>query len=181
MALRFVFQRLQSTTTPIRYRSSINTTVRCFSAAEQLIPGVGKGKTSTGLVGLAVDHEWQPKMVTKYQALLDKMATSDMPETYRYREIVEKVARYRIQAALDHPEDPDKVEEMCNCGQVEELVEQADDEMTVLDMILENRWWEQIKGQLDDVSIDENPHPDSVNPDDWEDAPPSDQEAPKTA
>lgn len=96
-------------------------------------------------------------MVVKYQALLDTMAASDMPETYHYRVIVEKMCRYRIQACLDNPEDPDMVEEMCNCGQVEELVEQADEEMEVLQMILANKWWERIPEE--DIVVEENPDP----------------------
>lgn len=146
-----------------------------------LIPGIGKGKTSTGLVrfsffvviftqvcklalpivpyhlinliinnkptqvGLAVDHDAVPKMIVKYQALLDKLASSDMPPTAQYRINVEKIARYRIMAAQSNLDDPEKVEEMCNCGQVEELVIQAENEMIVMDMYLRNRWWELVK------------------------------------
>lgn len=129
-------------------------TTRCFSAAtEELIPGVGRGKTSTGIVGLAVDHDAVPKMIIKYQALLDKMAASDMPPDAQYRINVEKIARYRIKAAQENLDDPDKVEELCNCGQVEELVIQADNEMIVLDMYLKNRWWELVKP----VEIEVNP------------------------
>jgi hypothetical protein len=78
------------------------------------------------------------------------MAASDMPPSAQYYQNVEKIARYRIQAAKDHPDDPEKVEELCNCGQVEELVKQAQNEMLVLDMYLKNRWWEYVK----DVEIE---------------------------
>jgi ETC complex I subunit conserved region len=110
-------------------------------------------------------------MVSKYQLLLDTMAASDMPETYHYREVVEKLCRYRIKACLDYPDDPEMVEEMCNSGQVEELVDQADDEMEVLQMILKERWWEHISGE-EDVIVEENPDPsrDSENVT-WEDEP----------
>jgi NADH dehydrogenase (ubiquinone) 1 alpha subcomplex subunit 5 len=106
---------------------------------------------------LAVDYEAVPKMLQKYQLLLDTMVASDMPETYHYRVLVEKMCRYRIQACLDYPDDPEMVEELCNCGQVEELVEQADDEMEVLQMILKKRWWERIRAE--DVVVEENPDP----------------------
>lgn len=96
-------------------------------------------------VGLAVDHDAVPKMIIKYQALLDKLASSDMPPTAQYRINVEKIARYRIMAAQSNLDDPEKVEEMCNCGQVEELVIQAENEMIVMDMYLRNRWWELVK------------------------------------
>uniref|UniRef100_A0A7S2RYW5 Uncharacterized protein n=1 Tax=Eucampia antarctica TaxID=49252 RepID=A0A7S2RYW5_9STRA len=125
----------------------------------ETIPGVGKGKTSTGLVGLAVDHDAVPKMIVKYGALLDRMEASDMPASAQYRINLEQICRFRIQAAQDHPDDPEKVEELCNCGQVEELVEQADNENIVLEMYLKNRWWEYVKGNTE---IEYNP----VNTDD---------------
>jgi hypothetical protein len=68
-----------------------------------------------------------------------------MPPTAQYRINIEKIANHRINAATLHPNDPEKVEELCQCGQVEELVVQADDEMLVMDMYLENRWWEEVK------------------------------------
>ena len=85
------------------------------------------------------------------------MAASDMPETAQYRVDVEKIARYRIKVAMENPEDPDMVEDLCQCGQVEELVEQAKDEMEVLDMYLKERLWEQISDS--DVNIEYNPDP----------------------
>ena len=131
---------------------------RHFSAApaaddKPLTPGIGRGKTSTGLVGLAVDHDAVPKMIVKYQALLDKLAASDMPEDAQYRINVEKICRYRIKAAQENLDDPEKVEELCQCGQVEELVIQADNEMIVMDMYLRERWWEFVKP----VEIEYNP------------------------
>lgn len=94
-------------------------------------------------VGLAVDHGALTKIVKKYQALLDKV--QEMPETAQYRINIEKIANYRINAATSFPDDPEKVEELCNCGQVEELVEQADNEMIVTEMYLRNRWWEIVR------------------------------------
>ena len=92
-----------------------------------------------------MDHEAVPKMIVKYQALLDRMEASDMPADAEYRKVMEKICRYRIKAAQDNLNDPEKVEELCNCGQVEELVVQADNEMIVLEMYLKNRWWEYVK------------------------------------
>jgi NADH dehydrogenase (ubiquinone) 1 alpha subcomplex subunit 5 len=106
-------------------------------------------------VGLAVDHEAVPKMIVKYQAILDKLAASDMPEDAQYRINVEAIARYRIKAAQENLDDPEKVEELCNCGQVEELVIQADQEMGCVDMYIRERWWELIKP----VDIEYNPDP----------------------
>ena len=108
-----------------------------------------------------VDHDAIPKIIEKYQLLLDTMASSDMPESAHYRIILEKICRFRIQAAQENPDDPEKVEEICNCGQVEELVEQADDEMEVLEMYLRNRWWERVE----EAEIEYNPDPE--DDDEW--------------
>mmetsp|Transcript_32968 Transcript_32968/g.38371 ORF Transcript_32968/g.38371 Transcript_32968/m.38371 type:complete len:150 (+) Transcript_32968:565-1014(+) len=91
-------------------------------------------------VGLKVDHDALSKIVTKYTALLEK--AQEMPPTAQYRINIEKLARYRINAATQFPDDPEMVEELCNCGQVEELVQQADEEMAVMEMYLRNKWWE---------------------------------------
>lgn len=100
-----------------------------------------------------MDHDAVPKMIVKYQALLDRLAESDMPEDAMYRINIEKVARYRIKAAEENLDDPEKVEELCNCGQVEELVIQAENEMIVMNMYIRNRWWEYVKP----VEIEFNP------------------------
>ena len=107
-------------------------------------------------------------MVVKYQALLDRMAASDLPETAQYRVDLEKIARYRIKVAMENPDDPDAVEDLCQCGQVEELVEQADDEMEVLEMYLKERLWEYVDA---DVEIEYNPDPsadhEGIDDDEW--------------
>jgi NADH dehydrogenase (ubiquinone) 1 alpha subcomplex subunit 5 len=95
-------------------------------------------------------------IVVKYQGLLDRMAASDMPETAQYRSDVEKISRYRIKIAMENPEDPEMVEDLCQCGQVEELVQQADDEMEVLEMYLKERMWELVDSEVD---IEYNPDP----------------------
>ncbi|KAL3942681.1 MAG: hypothetical protein SGBAC_003165 [Bacillariaceae sp.] len=118
---------------------------------------VGFPRLRSELVGLPYDPNAVSNIVVEYQALLDRMAASDLPETAQYRVDVEKIARYRIKIAMENPEDPDLVEDLCQCGQVEELVEQARDEMEVLDMYLKERLWEHINDS--DVDIDYNPDP----------------------
>jgi hypothetical protein len=104
-----------------------------------------------------VDPDAVSNVITSYQSLLDRMAASDLPETSQYRVDIEKIARYRIKVAMENAEDPEMVEELCQCGQVEELAEQAKDEMIVLDMYLKERLWEQIDDS--DVAVDYNPDP----------------------
>merc|ERR1712087_280194 len=117
---------------------------RCFSAATDIVPGIGKGKTSTGIVGLKVDHDSISKIIEKNQALLDRMEVSDMPADAAYRTNIEAIAKYRIKVCEENPDDPDKVEELVQMGQVEELVTQAENEMAVLEMYLDRRMWEHL-------------------------------------
>ena len=107
---------------------------------------------------MPVDPDGVSNMVKHYQALLDRMSASDLPETAQYRVDVEKMAKYRIKVAQEYPDDPDMVEELCQCGQVEELIEQAKDEMVVLEMYLKERLWEQIDGSYE-VAVEYNPDP----------------------
>jgi len=86
---------------------------------------------------------------------LDRIAASDLPANAQYRVDVETIANYRIKIAQENPDDPDMVEDLCQCGQVEELIEQAKDEMEVLDMYLKDRLWEHIA----DVDVEYNPDP----------------------
>jgi len=133
------------------------TSFAAFSTAK-IVPGIGLGKTSTGIVGLPADPDAVSKIITSYQALLDRMVASDLPETAQYRVDVQKIANYRIQIATDHADDPEMVEELCQCGQVEELVQQAQLEMGVLEMYLKERIWEDIDYEVD-VDVEFNPDP----------------------
>ena len=91
-----------------------------------------------------------------------------MPPSAQYRINIEKIARFRIAAAQENLDDPEKVEELCNCGQVEELVIQADNEMIVMDMYLRNRWWELVKP----LEVEFNPdHAEDHGDVEWGEAP----------
>jgi len=84
------------------------------------------------------------------------MGASDMPESVQYRINVGKIANFRINVCKEYPNDPEKVEELIQCGQVEELVEQAKDEHIVLDMYLEKRYWELVN-TTEDAELEEDP------------------------
>jgi NADH dehydrogenase (ubiquinone) 1 alpha subcomplex subunit 5 len=86
------------------------------------------------------------------------MSTSDLPENAQYRADLENISNYRIKIATEHPEDPEMVEELCQCGQVEELVQQAELEMGVLEMYLKERLWEHIDYEVE-IDIEHNPDP----------------------
>jgi NADH dehydrogenase (ubiquinone) 1 alpha subcomplex subunit 5 len=107
--------------------------------------------------GLAVEPDWYNVMLKKFQALLDKMEASDMPETCQFRIDVTKWCNYVIKTVKENPEDPEAVEDAVQMGQVEELIEMADDEMLALDVYLESRMWEHVAAA--NPIIDFNPDP----------------------
>jgi len=133
---------------PSRIPAARPLVARGFSAtpaagdAAPYVPGVGRGKTSTGYVGLAVEPDWANVMRREFQALLDRMAASEMPETAQYRIDVTKWCNFVLAQVQAHPDDPEAVEDAVNMGQVEELIEMARDEMIALDTYLKVRMWE---------------------------------------
>jgi NADH dehydrogenase (ubiquinone) 1 alpha subcomplex subunit 5 len=89
-----------------------------------------------------VEPDWYNVMLKKFQALLDKMEASDMPETAQYRIDVTKWCTYVIRQVMENPDNPEAVEEAVRMGQVEELIDMAGDEMICLDVYLKTRMWE---------------------------------------
>jgi NADH dehydrogenase (ubiquinone) 1 alpha subcomplex subunit 5 len=89
-----------------------------------------------------VEPDWYNVMLKKFNALLDKMDASDMPETAQYRIDVTKWCNYVLRQVRDNPDNPEAVEEAVRMGQVEELIDMADDEMICLDVYLKTRMWE---------------------------------------
>jgi NADH dehydrogenase (ubiquinone) 1 alpha subcomplex subunit 5 len=93
-------------------------------------------------------------MLKKFQALLDKMEASDMPETAQYRIDVTKWCNYVMRQVKENPENPEAVEDAVQMGQVEELIAMADDEMICLDVYLKTRMWELVGNPKIDFSPD---------------------------
>lgn len=80
-----------------------------------------------------------------------------MPETAQYRIDVTKWASAVKAAADATPDDPEAVEDAIGMGQVEELIDMAEDEMIALDVYLRTRMWELVAEANPD--IDFNPDP----------------------
>lgn len=96
-------------------------------------------------------------MLKKFHTLLDRMEASDMPETAQYRIDVTKWCNYVIETVKANPDDPEAVEDAVGMGQVEELIEMADDEMIALDTYLKIRMWELVAEA--NPQVDFNPDP----------------------
>ncbi len=64
-----------------------------------------------------------------------------IPSRIPYREVVEKWSKEKL-AILESNEDPLKLEELLNEGQLEELVEQVKKEIALIPMMLNAKPWE---------------------------------------
>ena len=112
--------------------------------------------------GLRVEPDWYNVMLKKFQLLLDTMAASDMPETAQYRIDVTKWANYVIKTVKENPNDPEAVEEAVQMGQVEELIEMADDEMIAMEAYLSVRMWELAEATNPQVNFNPDPMEDEM-------------------
>jgi hypothetical protein len=91
-----------------------------------------RGKLSTGLVGLEVVPDARVKLIAMYEQTLLKV--SGIPAGVPYRESVEQITRHRLTVCQAN-ESEDAIEELVDCGQLEELLEQAQDELTLIELV----------------------------------------------
>lgn len=109
-----------------------------------------------------MEPNWKEAMEKHFGALLEKMEASDMPETAQYRMDVTKWCHYVLEQANLNPEDPEAVEDAVQMGQVEELIEMAQDEMVALDVYLKTRMWELVAETNPDIVFDPDPMQDPM-------------------
>jgi len=108
-----------------------------------------------------VEPDWYNKIQDKFQGLLDTMEASDMPETAQYRMDVTKWCQYVLKTVKELGEEganPEAVEDAIQMGQVEELMEMADDEAIAMDCYLKTRMWELVE-QTGAPDVDFDPDP----------------------
>ncbi|TYZ63125.1 hypothetical protein PybrP1_008208 [[Pythium] brassicae (nom. inval.)] len=96
-------------------------------------------KTSTGIVGLPVNPNARQDLIKLYQKTLQEVKV--LPEDAVYRDSVERITNYRLKVVLDN-DDESAIEKEIAMGQLEELIEQAEDELSVIPVYLENKLWE---------------------------------------
>ncbi|GMI38781.1 hypothetical protein TeGR_g11264 [Tetraparma gracilis] len=105
----------------------------------------GPTKTSTGLVGLAVHPDPIPALIAANERLL--VEVQPIPANAAYRENIEAIANFRINTCKEAPGDSydarcEHIETVVNCGQIEELIIQAEDELEVIEVYIEEKMWE---------------------------------------
>ncbi|DAZ97193.1 TPA: hypothetical protein N0F65_003824 [Lagenidium giganteum] len=91
-------------------------------------------KTSTGIVGLPVNPNARQDLVKIYQRTLQEIQT--LPnEAANYKQAVEQITKYRLKVVEENTDEA-VIEREINCGQLEELIEQAEDELSVIPVYL---------------------------------------------
>ncbi|CAH2070198.1 unnamed protein product [Thlaspi arvense] len=92
-------------------------------------PLLAKVKQTTGIVGLDVVPNARAVLIDLYTKTLKEIQA--VPEDEGYRKAVESFTRHRLNVCKEE-EDWEVIEKRLGCGQVEELIEEAQDELTLI-------------------------------------------------
>ncbi|KAL6291578.1 hypothetical protein ACE6H2_009088 [Prunus campanulata] len=98
-------------------------------------PLMAKVKQTTGIVGLDVVPNAREVLIELYSKTLKEIQA--VPEDEGYRKAVESFTRQRLKVCREE-EDWETIEKKLGCGQVEELIEEARDELVLIDKL--NQW-----------------------------------------
>ncbi|XP_054844644.1 NADH dehydrogenase [ubiquinone] 1 alpha subcomplex subunit 5 [Eublepharis macularius] len=96
-------------------------------------------KKTTGLVGLAVSEAPHERLRILYTKIL--AALQNMPRDAAYRTYTEKIVNERFELIKTEP-DVQKLENKINCGQIEEVILQAESELSLARKMVQWRPWE---------------------------------------
>jgi NADH dehydrogenase (ubiquinone) 1 alpha subcomplex subunit 5 len=99
----------------------------------------GQKKTSTGLVGLAVQPEARAVLIELHKKLAAEL--TKMPETFHYRTDAEESIQLRLATLLEET-DVIRLEEELDDGQLESLIEEIHEDLNVnLPALFELKPW----------------------------------------
>ncbi|RLN96616.1 hypothetical protein BBJ28_00013117 [Nothophytophthora sp. Chile5] len=84
-------------------------------------------KSTTGIVGLPVNANARQDLIKLYRKTLQEVKVLPV-EAANYRGAVEQITNFRLKVV--------ETNEDINCGQLEELIEQAEDELSVIPVYL---------------------------------------------
>jgi NADH dehydrogenase (ubiquinone) 1 alpha subcomplex subunit 5 len=108
-------------------------------------------KSTTGIKGIPVHPNPRPHLIKTYKDTLT--ALTRLPATAVYRQAAEALTQQRL-AVVESNEDVAEIERTIGAGQIEELIMQAKDELTLVPKMEEWKPWEPLetpvpKGQWD--------------------------------
>ncbi|GMH26821.1 hypothetical protein Nepgr_028664 [Nepenthes gracilis] len=101
-------------------------------------PLMAKVKETTGIVGLEVVPNAREVLISLYTKTLREIQA--VPEDEGYRKAVESFTRHRLKVCQEE-EDWEMIEKRLGCGQVEELIEEAEDELKLIAKMIEWDPW----------------------------------------
>ncbi|XP_037077846.1 NADH dehydrogenase [ubiquinone] 1 alpha subcomplex subunit 5-like [Pollicipes pollicipes] len=101
-------------------------------------------KRTTGLTGLAVVNNPHHRLTVLYEKIQRVLVR--MPQEAAYRRSTEAIVAER-QAVLQAEKDPVMVEQKLGCGQCEELIVQAENELVLAKKMLQWKPWEPLVEQ----------------------------------
>ncbi|WMV34003.1 hypothetical protein MTR67_027388 [Solanum verrucosum] len=90
---------------------------------------MAKVKETTGIVGLEVVPNAREVLINLYRKTLEEIKA--VPEDEGYRKAVESFTRHRLNVCVEERES-EMIEKRLGCGQVEELIEEAQDELKLI-------------------------------------------------
>ncbi|XP_026218372.1 NADH dehydrogenase [ubiquinone] 1 alpha subcomplex subunit 5 [Anabas testudineus] len=96
-------------------------------------------KKTTGLVGLAVSQNPHERLRVLYSKILASVQT--MPQDAAYRKYTEQLVNQRLDFVKTEP-DVEKLEKKINSGQIEEVIFQAECELSLSRKMSEWKPWE---------------------------------------
>ncbi|XP_062860146.1 NADH dehydrogenase [ubiquinone] 1 alpha subcomplex subunit 5 [Trichomycterus rosablanca] len=99
----------------------------------------GLMKKTTGLVGLAVSQNPHERLRILYTKILGSLQT--IPQDAAYRMYTEQLVTERFNLVKMEP-DVEKLEKKINCGQIEEVIAQAELELILSRKMAEWKPWE---------------------------------------
>uniref|UniRef100_A0A5B6ZX08 Uncharacterized protein n=1 Tax=Davidia involucrata TaxID=16924 RepID=A0A5B6ZX08_DAVIN len=101
-------------------------------------PLMAKVKETTGIVGLEVVPNAREVLINLYSKTLKEIQA--VPEDEGYRKAVESFTRHRLNVCQEE-KDWEVIEKRLGCGQVEELIEEAQDELKLIGKMIEWDPW----------------------------------------
>lgn len=96
-------------------------------------------QATTGLTGIPVHPNPRPHLIDTYNKTLT--ALSRLPAHAVYRQAAESMTQHRL-AIVQGTEDVNEIEKAIDCGQIEELIMQAEDELKLVGKMEEWKPWE---------------------------------------
>ncbi|KOO31665.1 putative NADH dehydrogenase [Chrysochromulina tobinii] len=122
-------------------------------AARQLPPALFvRQKTTTGIVGLEVVPDAKPVLLGLYAKTLSML--EGVPAEAQYRKVVTDYTKARM-AVLESTDDIPTIESKIDGGQVEQLIEQAKDELSLIPKLIAARAFDPYNGSpAEDILTD---------------------------